>query len=72
MIAARMPGIVELEAQGWLFTHTTDDAAGLADVMRRVAALGREQWLQLGARARHYAEANFDWRQIARWVMAEC
>jgi len=72
VIAARLPGIVELEAQGWLFTHTPDDAIDLAKVMRRVAALGREEWLRLGERARHEAEAHFDWRQIARRVIAEC
>jgi glycosyltransferase involved in cell wall biosynthesis len=42
VIAARLPGIVELEAAGWLFTHTPDDATDLAQVMRRVG----------GARAR--------------------
>ncbi len=72
VIAARLPGIVELEAEGWLFTHTPDDAADLAKVMRRVAALGREELQRIGQRARCYAEGHFDWRQIARWVMAEC
>jgi glycosyltransferase involved in cell wall biosynthesis len=72
VIAARLPGIVELEAAGWLFTHTPDDASDLAQVMRRVAALGREQLAHIGARARDYAEAHFDWRQIARSVIAEC
>lgn len=72
VIAARLPGIVELEAAGWLFTHTPDDAADLARVIRRVVALGREQLAARGALAREYAEQNFDWRQIARWVIAEC
>jgi glycosyltransferase involved in cell wall biosynthesis len=72
VIAARLPGIVELEAHGWLFTHTPEDAADLAKVMRRVATLGRAELLRIGARARAYAEGHFDWRQIARWVIAEC
>lgn len=72
VIAARLPGIVELEAAGWLFTHTPDDARDLAKVIRRVVALGREALAARGALARTYAEQNFDWRQIARWVIAEC
>lgn len=72
VIAARLPGIVELEAAGWLFTHTPDDATDLAQMMRRVAALGRDELARIGARARDYAEAHFDWRQIARSVIAEC
>lgn len=72
VIAARLPGIVELEAQGWLFTHTPDDAADLAQVIRRVAAMERDELRVIGQRARNYAEAHFDWRQIARWVITEC
>ncbi len=72
VIAARLPGIVELEAQGWLFTHTPDDAADLAHVMRRVVALGHDELQRIGRHARSYAEAHFDWRQIAQRVIAEC
>ena len=72
VIAARLPGIVELEEAGWLFTHTPDDPADLAEVIRRVVALGRTELTARGALARDYAEQNFDWRQIARWVIAEC
>lgn len=72
VIAARLPGIVELEAAGWLFTHTPDDADELAQVIRRVVALGRDELVTRGHWAREYAEQNFDWRQIARWVIAEC
>ena len=72
VIAARLPGIVELEADGWLFTHTPDDAADLAQVMTRVAALGRDELRHIGQRARRYAETHFDWRQIAQRVIAEC
>ena len=72
MIAARLPGIVELEAQGWLFTHTPDDAADLARVIRRVTAFGRDELRVIGQRARSYAETHFDWRQIARQVIREC
>lgn len=72
VIAARLPGIVELEEAGWLFTHTPDDAADLARVIRQVVALGRETLVERGRCARLYAEQNFDWRQIARWVIAEC
>ena len=72
VIASRLPGIVELEADGWLFTHTPDDATDLAQVMRRVAAFGRDELQRIGQRARSYAEAHFDWRQIAQRVIAEC
>lgn len=72
VIAARLPGIAELEAAGWLFTHTPDDAADLAQVIRRVVALGRDELAKRGAAARQYAEQNFDWREIARRVIAQC
>ena len=72
MIAARLPGIAELEAEGWLFTHTPDDAADLARVIGEVAALGRAALARLGQRARTYAQAHFDWREIAARVVAEC
>ena len=72
VIAARLPGIVELEAQGWLFTHTPDDAADLARVIHEVTALGRDELARLGQLARAYAQAHFDWRDIAARLVAEC
>ena len=72
VIAARLPGIVELEADGWLFTHRPDDAADLARVIAEVAALGRDELARRGQRARAYAQAHFDWREIAARVVAEC
>ena len=72
IIAARLPGIAELEAQGWLFTHTPDDAADLARVIATVVALGRVELARLGQCARAYAQTHFDWREIAARVVAEC
>ena len=72
VIAARLPGIAELEGEGWLFTHTPDDAADLARVIGQLAALGRDELARIGQRARAYAQAHFDWRAIAAQVVAEC
>ena len=72
VIAARLPGIAELERDGWLFTHRPDDAADLARVIGQLAALGRDELAGIGQRARAYAQAHFDWREIAAQVVALC
>lgn len=72
VIAARLPGIAELEREGWLFTHRPDDAADLARVIGQLAALGGDELARIGQRARAYAQAHFDWREIAAQVVAQC
>lgn len=68
VVAARIDGIAELSPDGWLFTHRPDDPEDLANVVRQVLRRPAAERIDLGRRAREYAEAQFDWRQIAARV----
>ena len=72
VIAARLPGIAELEAAGWLVTHTPDDPTDLARAIRELVMRGADPLAVMGRRARSYAETHFDWAVIAHGAMAEC
>lgn len=72
VIAARLPGIIELEAAGWLRTHEPDDAEDLARVIVEMHSLDADQLAQMRTRARHYAEEHFDWNRIADQVIELC
>jgi len=72
VVAARLPGIEELEDAGWLFTHRPDDAADLVRVLTEVAALPAAARAAAGEAARAYAERHFDWSAIAARILSDC
>jgi glycosyltransferase involved in cell wall biosynthesis len=68
VVAAQIDGIKELAADGWLFTHRPDDPKDLANIVRQLLRCPAQERVALSRRARAYAKAHFDWRQISAKV----
>lgn len=67
VVSTDLPGISELAACSWLFLAKSGDPHALADALEAALASDLDS---LGAAARAYAEAHFDWRVIGAEVLA--
>lgn len=68
ILTGAVPDNLELDGQGWLFTHAPDDSRSMAD--RLAQLLEAPDQLRAGALlARAYAVAHFDWDEIGSEIL---
>ena len=67
VVSTDVNGIVELEQHGWLRTYNPDIPGSLDDLL--INLLEKGLYVDMGHKARLYAEQNFDWLKIAEVII---
>jgi glycosyltransferase involved in cell wall biosynthesis len=71
VVATRLPGLEYIEREDLGVCYSAGDAAGLASALASILSLDEGEWQAMSMRCRAYAEAHYDWRELARQVERE-